>query len=209
MARFPNDSPRLTAPITVTLSAASGFAITVDYTAGAATGGVTFAPGVTLRTFAVPVINDNRDEPNEAIRLTLINPVNATLAPPTVATLTVVDDDAPPTVRMSNSSYSVRENAGSAPITVTLSAASGFTVTVNYAAGAATGRVTFPPGVTLRTFAVAVINDSLVACSRHGGIITLLVRPLTGNSHSKYIVRMIRTTVNCNADTVVGHMTRR
>jgi len=41
------------------------------------------------------------------------------------ATLTIVDDDSPPVVQFSSAAYSVGEAAGTATITVTLSAPSG------------------------------------------------------------------------------------
>lgn len=45
----------------------SGFAVVVDYTAGAASGTLTFAPGVTSRTFAVAIADNLLNEPDWAI----------------------------------------------------------------------------------------------------------------------------------------------
>jgi hypothetical protein len=172
-----------TATITVTLSAPSAQSITVQYATsnGTATAGsdytgtsgtLTFAPGQTVQTFSVAVTEDSIDEANETVNLTLSNVTNATLGTPSTATLTIVDDDAQPDVRFSASSYSVDETAGSATITVTLSAVSGKTITVDYetsdgtaVAGsdylAKTGTLTFDPGVTVRTFTVTILNDTL------------------------------------------------
>jgi hypothetical protein len=75
-------------------------------------------------------------------------------------------------VQFDASSYSVDETAGSATITVTLSAVSGKTITVDYetsdgtaVAGsdyvAKTGTLTFDPGETVQTFTVTIVNDVL------------------------------------------------
>jgi hypothetical protein len=172
-----------TATITATLSAASGLTVTVSYAtsngtgiAGSdyvtASGTLTFSPSLLTQTFAVPITNDSLDESDETVVLTLSNPVNATLGAPNPATLTIVDDDGQPTVQFSAMAYSVDENGGAATITATLSAASGLTVTVNYAtsngttlAGSdyvtASGTLTFSPGLLTRTFAVPITDDSL------------------------------------------------
>ncbi len=77
---------------TVTLSAASLQAITVQYgTAnGTATGGsdytgvttttLSFAPGETSKTITIPILNDNINEPNETFTFNLTTPTNATIA---------------------------------------------------------------------------------------------------------------------------------
>lgn len=81
-------------------------------------------------------------------------------------------DTAPPIVRFWLETYSVDENDGTATITVVLNAASGNTVTVDYAtsdgtarAGSdyspASGTLTFNPGVTSRTFTVHITDDTL------------------------------------------------
>ena len=172
-----------TAFITVTLSAESGQTVTVNF----ATTGVTaiagsdyvpisttlaFAPGQTSQSFGVTILDDPLDEPNETVFLGLSSPGNATLGGPSGATLTIVDNDAPPSVRFSNSAYSVNENVGTATITVTLSTASGQSVSVDYATsgGSATAgndyvvvsdTLTLDPGQTSRSFSVPIVNDTL------------------------------------------------
>jgi hypothetical protein len=104
------------ATITVDLSGASAVTATVGYatangtaTAGSdytsASGTLTFAPGVTTRTFSVPITSDSRDENDETVSLSLSSPSNATLGPPDSATLTIRDEDAPPTVQFRASAY--------------------------------------------------------------------------------------------------------
>ncbi|HEX9924634.1 MAG TPA: Calx-beta domain-containing protein [Anaerolineae bacterium] len=53
---------------------------------------LTFAPGQTSLNFSVPIINDDLQEPDETVQLTLSSPTNATLGTPNPATLTIVDD---------------------------------------------------------------------------------------------------------------------
>ena len=94
---------------TVTLSSASAQTVTVAYATaeGSATdpedyagtsGTLTFAPGVTSRTLAVPIVGDTLDENDETFTVTLSAPANATLAD-AQATGTIVDDDPLPGVR--------------------------------------------------------------------------------------------------------------
>jgi Calx-beta domain/Bacterial Ig domain len=97
-----------TAQFTVTLSSASARVVTVqhatvdgtatagsDYTAGSGT--LTFAPGVTSRTIAVPIVADSVVESTETYSLVLLNPTNATIADGTGIGAIVDDDDLPVT----------------------------------------------------------------------------------------------------------------
>ena len=169
------------ATIIITLSAAVGETVTVDYATSdgtaqagkdyvAASGTLSFAPGETSATAKVSVIDDQFDEPNETFHMTLSNPVNAVLGTPHTATITILDNDEPPTVQFSSGDYSVREDAGEATVIVTLSAAAEQAVTVDYATSdgtaqagedyvAASGTLSFAPGETSQSFAVEIHND--------------------------------------------------
>ena len=143
-----------------------------DYAAVAATV-VTFAPGVTTQTFTVQVQGDLLDEIDETFFVNLSSPTNATILDDQ-GIGTITDDDNAPTISIND--VTVTEgNAGTvnAIFTVSLSAASGQTVSVtaatangtavapaDYAAVAATV-VTFAPGVTTQTFTVQVQGDLL------------------------------------------------
>ena len=174
------------ATFTVSLSAASGQAVTVTYTTAdgtatagsdytAASGTLTFAPGDTAdKTITVTVLDDALDEPDEDFTVTLSaltgTPVNAIIDPATV-TVTIGDDDAP-TVSISGPP-TVVENGGPATFTVSLSAASGQAVTVTYTTAdgtatagsdytAASGTLTFAPGDTAdKTITVTILDDAL------------------------------------------------
>ena len=85
------DAGSVTATFTATLSAVSGRTVTVDYATSdvtatapadysAASGTLTFAPGVTTRTIPIAVQGDLSDEANETYRVTLSNPTNVTIA---------------------------------------------------------------------------------------------------------------------------------
>ena len=197
-----------TLTFTVSLSAASGRPVRVAYartggtaTAGAAgapgtdytaltAGTLTFAAGTTTQTIDVSVTGDAADEPDETVVVTLSAPVNATLATG-AGTGTITDDDAAPTVSIN--SPSVAEGApGTAAtlrFTVSLSAASGRQVTVDYAdagTGTATsgedyaalvaGTLTFGPGTTTRTIDVSVTGDA--ADEAHETVVVTLSAPV-------------------------------
>ncbi len=170
------------AVITATLSAPAGRPVTVNYAtsngtalAGSdyttATGTITFTAGSTSATFNVPLTNDLTYEEAETFGVTLSAPANATLGPPSSATVTIASDDPLPAVRFSLASFT-GEEVTSAPITVTLSNPSVYAVTVNYATsdGTATiaagdytstsGALTFAPGVTSQSFSVSLLNDA-------------------------------------------------
>ncbi len=172
----------------VTLSAVSGRQVTVDYaetaTGRTATPGVdytaldsgtlTFAAGVTSDTIAVSVTGDDANEPNETVIVTLSNPSNATISTAT-GTGTITNDDGVPTLSISSPTVTEGSGSSSLEFIVTLSAASGQQVTVDYAE-TATGRtatpgadytaitggtLTFAAGVTRDTLAVSVLADAL------------------------------------------------
>jgi uncharacterized repeat protein (TIGR01451 family) len=172
-----------TATITMTLNAVPVVTATVDYATSdgtaaagsdyvAASGTLTFTPGTTVQTFDVTINDDALDEANETVNLTLSGAVNATVGGTNPATLTIVDDDPQPTVAFESGSYSVGEGDGAATITVTLSAASGQDVMVNYATsdgtaeepgdyGSVSGILTFVAGTTVQTFTVGIVDDGL------------------------------------------------
>ncbi|QEH35011.1 Calx-beta domain protein [Aquisphaera giovannonii] len=167
----------------VSLSAASGKTITVAYatsngtaTAGsdytAASGTLTFAPGETSKAISVAVLGDTLAEADEAYSVTLSTPTNATLADAS-ATGTILDDDDVPTLSVGDVTVAEGDSGSvQAVFTVSLSAASGETITVGYATAngtatagsdytAASGTLTFAPGETSKTINVDVLGDLL------------------------------------------------
>lgn len=177
------DVGQKTLSFTVTLSAASAKAVMVTATTadGTATAGsdytantqmLMFAAGETSKSFDVVVNSDTRNEPDETFTVTLSNPSNATLGDAS-GTGTLRNDDAIPALAVADATVT-EGNSGSsnASFTVTLSAASGQTVTVAFATsnGTATagsdytatnGTLSFAAGETSKTIPVAVLGDTV------------------------------------------------
>ncbi|ASK98531.1 autotransporter outer membrane beta-barrel domain-containing protein [Xanthomonas citri pv. vignicola] len=144
----------------------------VDYVASSLTG-QTIPAGSSSATFTVLVNGDTLAEPNETFFVNVSNVTGATVSDGQ-GLGTIVNDDAQPALSIDD--VSVNEgNSGTttATFTVSLSAASGQTVTVNYATadGTATagsdyvarsGTLTFAPGVTAQGVAVTVNGDTAV-----------------------------------------------
>ncbi|HEX8143239.1 MAG TPA: Calx-beta domain-containing protein [Pyrinomonadaceae bacterium] len=166
----------------VTLSTPSASTVTVDYatanntaTAGSdyqtTSGTLTFAPGETSRSITVPIINDTMDEPSETFFVNLTNASHAVILD-NQGQATITDNDAAPTLAIND--VSVAEgNSGTttASFNVTLSAPSGFTVTVNYATAddtatsgsdyqSTSGTLSFNPGQTAQAINVLVNGDT-------------------------------------------------
>ncbi len=174
-----------TATVTIQLNAASGINTSVDYsvTGGDATGGGTdfsladgtasISAGDVSTTLSIPITQDALDERDETLVITLSNPVNATIGLDTTYTLTIIDDDNPAKIAFSSSTSSVNEGTTPASITVTLSAVSGVTTSVDYAVSGGTatgsgtdytlasGTVSIAPGDLTTTFDVTIVDDIL------------------------------------------------
>nr|WP_267115240.1 putative Ig domain-containing protein [Xanthomonas sacchari] len=135
--------------------------------------GLTIPAGSSSATFTVQVIGDTLNEPNETFYVNVTNPNGATITGGQ-GVGTINNDDAQPSLSIGD--VSVTEgNSGTTTATfpVTLSAASGQTVTVNYAttdgsanAGsdyvAHSGTLTFLPGITTQNVAVTINGDTTV-----------------------------------------------
>ncbi|MEP6849461.1 MAG: Calx-beta domain-containing protein [Acidobacteriota bacterium] len=160
-------------PVSVNYATSNGTATAgQDYTT--ASGTLSWANGdTTAKTFTIPITSDAIDEPNETVNLTLTSPTNgAGLLTPT-SVVTIVDDDNPPTISVSDVLLP-EGNQGTTNFTfnVTLSAPSGQTVVVDYstANGTATTGIdyafnadtlVFNPGQTTKTVTIAVNGDTL------------------------------------------------
>lgn len=137
-------------------------------------GTLTFPPGVTTQTVTVPVNGDTLDEANELFKLLLKNPTNATASQGEGGGFAaIIDDDPQPGVSVND--VTVTESGaggGTATFTVKLSAASGRSLSFNFAtldgtavAGAdytaTSGALTFAPGEVTKSVSVPVIDDGV------------------------------------------------
>ena len=173
---------------TATLSAAATGDVTATWTASIGTsdsataadlattktGPVTVSMGSTTAKFTVPTAEDTADEENETFTVTLSGvSTNAQLAADPTAEGVIEDDDDLPELSIANASNS--EEHGFITFRVTLSPASGKTVTVTYVASVETGdtatsladfeagtdTLTFDPGNTGVSFTLRTTDDSL------------------------------------------------
>jgi uncharacterized repeat protein (TIGR01451 family) len=174
-----------TAAFTVALNSSSGQTVTVNYatadgTATApgdyalASGQLTFAPGETSKTINVKVNEDTLDEANETFVVNLSGASSAATISDPQGVGTITDNDASPTLSINDASTTEGDSGmKTLSFTVTLSAASGQQVTVDYATSpstavegmdyqAATGALTFTPGETSKTIDVTINGDTAV-----------------------------------------------
>ena len=165
----------------VRLSRPSGAAVTVDYVlAGTATAGddyegpaagsVTFAPGETEKTILVATVDDERDEPDETVEVTLADGAVHDLGAARTAGV-ILDDDDPPSVTVSAAAERVAE--GEAAVFVlrrTGDASEALTVELAVselggdmvpAGSEGSRRATFEAGATTATLAVATGSDGV------------------------------------------------
>ncbi|MBN1888384.1 MAG: hypothetical protein JW850_10350 [Thermoflexales bacterium] len=173
--------------VSATLSHGSWQTVTVDYVTGddtakggadyvAASGRLIFPPwpAPLVQPLQLIILDDALDEPDETLTLTLSNPSGAVLGVSKAARLTILDDDSPPVVQFYASSASISEAAGRVPVTVSLSAPSGRTVTVRYVVEApatghaatggedytpTSGTLSFSPGQVSRALMLTIVND--------------------------------------------------
>ncbi|WP_165831366.1 Calx-beta domain-containing protein [Abyssibacter profundi] len=178
------DADTVNAVFTVSLSAASGRAVTVAYATSdgsartadgdyqARSGTLSFAAGETTKTVTVPVQGDTRDEADETFELGLSDPSNATVTTNS-ATGTITDDDPLPALSIADASQAEGDSGTrDLQFSVQLSAASGRDITVAYATSdgtattadsdynAASGTLTFAAGETQKTIEVSIVGDT-------------------------------------------------
>ena len=183
------NTPGRFATFAVRLSAVSQRTVTVDYTTKdgtavangngpgqrdyfAKSGTLTFPPGSNTQNILVEIIDDNVFEGNEDFTVTLNNPNGATLGAIPIETATIVDNERAPRVRITPSVLGVAESDNTFTFNLFLLDKSQEAITVNYelqdgsATGgadyvAATGSVTFKPGVSAMQIPVTIKDDQL------------------------------------------------
>jgi hypothetical protein len=171
------------ADFTITLSKAAALPVTINFATsdGSAKAGsdyfsnsgtLTFDPGQLSKSVSVRVIGDTSREPDETFFLNLSGATNAAISDGQ-GICTILNDDGAPALSISDVSV-IEGNSGAvnAVFTVTLSPASGQTVTVNFATADDTatvanndyiprsGTLSFNPGERNKTIDVQVIGDN-------------------------------------------------
>jgi len=159
-------------PVTVNYATADGTATTADGDYSSTGNTLTFDPGQTSKSVTVQVNGDSKFEANESFVVNLTSPTNATLGDGQ-GQGTILNDDLQPSISINDVSQS-EGNSGTtnATFTVSLSAASGQTATVNFATadGTATapsdyqstsGTLTFNPGEVSKPITVQVNGDTV------------------------------------------------
>jgi hypothetical protein len=175
------DSGSTNAVVPVSLSAATGRAVSVDFgtfsltaTSGVdytpVSGTLNFAPGVTEQIISFAVFGDTLNENNEIVSVQLSNPQNVTIF--NNGSVRILNDDPLPGLSINDVS-ATEGNSGTSTLnfTVSLSPVSGRTVRVNYATANSTatatsdfvstsGQLTFNAGETSKTVAVTINGDT-------------------------------------------------
>ena len=132
-------------------------------------GSLTIPAGELSGTIVVGIRNDDFDEHHETFELLVTDVINASIVDP-LAIGVIRDDDAPPVLSMAD--IVVDEDSGQAVVEVTLSSASGLTVTMDYTTkdGNATAgsdyvpksdTLEIPAGETSGKLAVEIIDDEI------------------------------------------------
>ena len=169
-----------TARFTVSLSAPTTHRLTIQHTfSGSAQLGSDFndgasslviEPGATSGTIDIPIVDDTLDEDDETLNLNITS--NVGVVTRAQSTVTIVDNDDPPSASIADESVGEGSFfAGSLIAQVTLSAASGKTVSLSYSTVANTasatdftvssGTVTFTPGQTVANIVIPITPDRL------------------------------------------------
>lgn len=162
--------------VQVEYTTADGTATVADGDYAPASGTLTFGLGQTSKTITVNVNGDATPEADETFAVVLSNPLGAAILSPShaVGTGTITDDDGTLPVLSIGDVANAEGNAGATPFTftVSLSAPSSQTVTVNYTTAdggatvadgdyvAASGQLIFAAGETSKTIPVDVNGDT-------------------------------------------------
>ena len=172
----------------VQLSAPSTNEVRVNFGTDAATSGnddfrsysgtLVFAPGETIKTVPVPLLNDTTAEATELFWLDLNSPVNGVVPQRWTPALIVDNDGTTGIPAIAVGDIVVDESAQTARLFVTLDRASVSTVTVAWATAddtaragsdymATSGTLSFAPGEMVKTVALNLIDDALAERDEH------------------------------------------
>ncbi len=167
--------------LVVTLSGPSSQPITVPFAvSGTATSGSDYAlsaspiaipAGATSASITLTTIDDATSEGTETVVVTLDPPTNATLGAITSRTTQITDNDAPPTVSLTASSFTLAENGGSITLFALLSTVLGQDVTVDLSfAGSASQSIDYSASAASIVIAAGQTSGSITIASRNDAL---------------------------------------
>ena len=151
----------LTAPVTVSYETMDGSARTgSDYTTMMST--LTLSPGDTEETIMVPIIDDSTEEPDEMFTVELSGAPAGITLDPSVATVTIDENDQPPVViGFDSGTYRVNENAGTLDLTVSvISGVLTETIRLNYLVSDVSTTASDDYTVTVNVLELSLMNTS-------------------------------------------------
>jgi glucose/arabinose dehydrogenase len=171
------------------------------------TGQVVFEIGETEKSFTIPIVNDSSQEGNETFAIGLQNPSSGSLSAPRTVLITIVDDDSPNTISVSEPTVNVSEAGSTATITVQRSGNLAGAASVNFATSngtaiagadytARTGTLNFDAGQATKTISIPILNDTI---GESNEIFTLRLSSATGailGSDAKSTITILDNDLN-------------
>lgn len=145
---------------------------------------LTFAVGDTVEILPINLIEDLIDENDETIELSIVGGTNTTVGDTAIYTLTIQDNDAPPSVEFVSATQSGDESFQTVELALQLSSVSGKDIAVSFGATGGdaientdfqfgTTSLVIPAGATSDSLRFTVINDQLEEVPDETLVITL------------------------------------
>jgi glucose/arabinose dehydrogenase len=134
------------------------------------TGQVVFEIGETEKPFGIVINNDTTSEENETFAVGIQNPSSGSLGAPRTVLITIVDDEGPSTISLSNATITVSEGEPTVRINVQRSGDNSAPASVSYTTSngtalagsdysAVTGELTFKSGEIAQSLNIPILND--------------------------------------------------
>jgi hypothetical protein len=167
-----------TVMITVTADQSNFVDMEMDYTISGtadssdhnlASGTLSITASETTNTILLSIQDDNRDEAEENVVITLSNAQNAIISGGTTALTIAITDNDTPVVQFSSSSQNIGEASGTVSLDVTMDILSDFDITIPYTLGGSAqtsdytlsgGDITITSGSQTSTLSVPINDDS-------------------------------------------------
>jgi hypothetical protein len=187
--------------LTVTRTAGSTGAASVNWTTVnntavspsdfiANSGTLTFDEGETTKTIVITLVDDLVEESAEQFKVSLTNPVNATLGSAYDATVTITNEDFAGTLGFGTGNYTVSESAGTVTLTVNRVNGTSGAASVNWATvdgtatspadySGASGTLNFANGETSRTITIDLVDNGIQDADKQ---FTVVLSSVTGAS---------------------------